>query len=492
MLSALSMWGAYPLNYDVSVTTGGGSGEFAPHYISALRHGKLTQQYNAQFEGALWKQLDLNSKFSYGFGADLIGGYSSKVDYERYNPESGWYKHGMRPPVGWIQQLYGEIKYRSLHVVAGLKEYESALLNQWLTSGDLIESGNARPIPQLRVGFIDFQDIPFTSGWIQIQGEVAYGKYNDFGWIEKHYNYYNDAIEKGEWYNYKRCYFRTNPMKPFSVTIGMQAIAQFGGTQKYYYKGILQSTTKYPAKFKTFFKMLIPTQDGGEGFYTGDHLGSWDMRARYRLRNNDELFAYFSWLWTDGSGIGKLNGWDGLWGLEYKFSQKGLVNGIVIEYLDFTNQSGPMHYAPGDNPGGTINDHASGSDNYYNNGFHRSYANFGMAIGSPAFMAPIYNLDGNPAFMTNMFRGLHVGVGGALSEQLDYRIKGGYRKSWGMGGLIAPQPVHSTAVMLEAKWRVKNVPGLTLSGLCEVDHGKMPCNAIGAMVSVKYEGILNL
>lgn len=44
MLPALLSWGAYPLNYEASFTAGGGSGDFAPYYISSLRHGKLTQR----------------------------------------------------------------------------------------------------------------------------------------------------------------------------------------------------------------------------------------------------------------------------------------------------------------------------------------------------------------------------------------------------------------------------------------------------------------
>ncbi len=52
-----------------------------------------------------------------------------------------------------IQQLYGEIKYRGVFVEAGMKEHDSPILPQSLTSGDLVESGNARPIPQIRAGF---------------------------------------------------------------------------------------------------------------------------------------------------------------------------------------------------------------------------------------------------------------------------------------------------------------------------------------------------
>lgn len=491
-LIPLVSWSAYPLNYEASFTTGGGSGSFSPHYISSLTHGRLSQRYNVLIEGLVWKPLDLDSRFSYGFCADLVGGYSSKAEYEKYSPESGWYRHSLGPDASWIQQLYGEVKYRSLFLTLGMKEHDSALLNQDLTSGDLIESGNARPIPEVRAGFIDFQDIPFTNGWVQIQGEVGYGKFMDNAWNKDQYNYWNYHIVDGEWYNYKRCYFRSNPSQPFSVTFGMQAAGEFGGTEKKYHKGKLEKTIKYPAKIKTFFKMLIPTHDGGEGFVTGEHIGTWDLKARYRLKDGKELSAYFSWLWSDGSGIGKLNGWDGLWGLEYKASERGVINGAVVEYLDFTNQSGPIHFAPADHEGVTIKDHASGADDYYNNTAHRSYANYGMAIGSPAFMSPIYNLNGYPAFMANVMRGFHLGVEGAITPDVDYRVKCGYRKAWGSGKVILPEPIHATSLMVEAVWRVKRVKGLTLCGQVAVDRGTMPCNTAGGMISLKYDGVFNL
>lgn len=492
MLTSLASWGAYPINYEASFMTGAGGGEFSPYYISSLRHGRVTQRYNVQLEAMAWRPVDVNSRFSYGFGVDVIGGYASKVDYERFNPATGWYKHSIAPSALWLQQLYGEVKYRSLFLTAGMKEHESALLNQNLTSGDVIESGNSRPIPEIRAGFVDFQDIPFTDGWLQIQGEVAYGKFTDNGWNEKHYNYYNYHIVDGEWYNYKRCYFRTKPSKPFSVTLGMQAAGLFGGEEKIYRKGELTRTMNYPVKFKTFVKMLIPTQDGGEGFYTGEHIGSWDMKARYRLKSGAEIAGYFSWLWSDGSGIGKLNGWDGLWGVEYKAASRGVIDGAVIEYMDYTNQSGPIHFAPGDHDGVTIHDHASGADDYYNNTAHRSYANYGMAIGSPAFMSPIYNTNGYPAFMANVMRGIHLGVEGSITPDVDYRLKAGYRKAWGSAKVILPEPIHSTSVMVEAVWRVRNVKGLTVKGQLEVDRGSMPCDMTGAMVSVRYDGLFNL
>ncbi len=485
--------GETPVEYSASLSAGGGSGEFSPYYISSLQGGRFSQQYNLQAEVAAEKKIDLRDRFSYGVGLDVIGGASSSVKYDRYDmSSSSMTSHSLKPSTFWLQQLYGELKWRSIFLNAGLKERGSALLNNSLTSGDLIESGNARPIPQVRAGFLDFQNIPFTSGWVQIQGEAAYGMLLDDGWWEDHYNYYNYHITKKALYNYKRVYFRTKPSEKFSVIIGMQAAAKFGGTAYYYEKGELKRTEKNKCDFKTFAKMLIPIEDGGETFYTGSHLGSWEMRARYTIGNGDQVFGYFSFPWEDGSGIGKLNGWDGLWGIEYRSSNhRSIITSALIEYLDFTNQSGPLHFNPADYAGTTIPDHVSGSDDYYNNLGHNPYAYYGMSIGTPALMAPIYNTNGYMGYCANVMRGIHFGLEGAITSRINYRVKGGYRKAWGSGYFLLPEPIHLTAVMIEATWRPSSIEGLSVNGKIEIDRGDEPCNATGAMITVKYAGLLN-
>ncbi len=484
----------YPVNYEGNVTLGAASGDFAPFYIASLDHGRNTQSLTSKIEAKVWRPMKMSDRFSYGFGVDLIGGYSSAVDYERFYPGSGWGTHGVRPATAWIQQLYGELKYRRVFLTVGMKETGSKMLNNRLTSGDIVESGNTRPIPGARAGFIGFVDIPFTRGAVQIAGEVAYGKFVDNGWLKDQYNYYNDHLTTGEWFNYKCIYFRTDPRQRFSVTAGLQAAAEFGGYEQFYDKGRFTQEFNYPATFKTFLKMLVPINDHEEGgFYTGNHLGSIDLKLRYRLRNGAEVMAYLSNPWEDGSGMGKMNGFDGLWGIEYKAADpNSVVSGAVIEYLDFTNQSGPIHLNPADFNGITITGHASGSDDYYNNRSHRAYANYGMGIGTPMVMSPAYNVNGYPSYMTNLTRGFHIAVEGRVSPVVTYRVKGGYRKAWGNGQFILPRPISLTAVMAEAEWKPASVKGLTLNGKVELDRGTMPGNSFGALVSVKYDGIFNL
>lgn len=36
----------------------------------------------------------------------------------------------------------------------------------------------------------------------------------------------------------------------------------------------------------------------------------------------------------------------------------------------------------------------------------------------------------------------------------------------------------------------RKIKGLSLNGRLELDRGTMPCNAFGAMVTVKYNGLL--
>lgn len=480
----------YSIDWHADVMASGATGQMAPYYMASNRHGILTQGKNAILNAGISRPMDLNKRFSYGFALDFLTGYSNSTDYLRFSDEQ-WVINPQHPSRIWLQQLYGEIKYRSLFLTVGLKKHQSALLNFRLSSGDLTESGNARPIPEVRAGFIDFQDIPFTNGWIQIQGEISYGKFTDNKWIRNHFNHFGDHINQGALYSYKRCYFRTKPSMPFSATLGMQVGAIFGGTSDYYMNGHIYMTKQFSRSLKQCLKMLIPT-DGGQEYYSGSTLGSWDILLRYRLPNSFELKGYMQKPWEDGSGIGFLNGFDGLWGLELATNRKGIVSGAVVEYIDFTNQSGPTHWDPDDFPGTTATSRAEGGDNYYNNHEYNGYQNYGMSIGTPFNVSPIYNRNGTLLFNHNLVRGFHIGVEGNITGNLDYRLLGGYRKSWGTDLVPLIDPETDTSFMAEVTYNVPQIKGLKINAQFALDHGKLYGNNTGGCVTVSYSGLFNL
>ena len=481
----------HPVEYCGEVIANAGGGEFAPYYLMSNNFGVLTQPYSMLARISAKRTMDLNRRFSWGFGADVIGGFSSSRGYERFSIEdNSMVMIQRRPAAVRLQQLYGEVKYRSLFLTAGLKEVGSAMLNDRLSSGDLTWSANARPIPGVRAGFHGFENIPFTNGWVQINGELFYGRPSDNHWLEDHYNYENYFVTTGRWINYKRLYLRTNPHQPVSVTVGMQAAAIFGGTQNSYNDGRLVEQSKSSLRLGDFIDMLIPRQ--GDSYWTGNHLGSWDFKSSFRVDNKNELIAYFQWPWEDGSGIGKLNGFDGLWGVEYKRAGSGIVTGAVIEYLDFTNQSGPLHWDPEDFPGTTIVDWATGSDDYYNHFFYNGYAYYGLSQGTPFMTSPIYNRDGYMRFVDNKVRGFHVAVEGEVSRAVDYRAMFSWRQAWGSGYIPRVSKVSDTSAMLEVKWWVPSVAGLSVKGAVAIDRGEIFGNNAGVSVTVAYKGDLKI
>ncbi len=400
--------------YSVGIVANAGNSELAPYYIS-LRHN-----------------IDKRERFSWGAGLAAWAGYASSAGYQRHVGDGQFEVQKQHPARAWIQEAYLSAKYRGIFAVAGQAYKSSPIVDGLLSSGDLVWSNNSRPPVGLRAGFIDFQNIPFTKGWLQIQGEFGYFRELDDKWLENHYNYYNHFITTGRWLHYKSLHFRTNPNQPVVFTIGAQSACQFGGKADYYENGHVTRTVKMDADLKAFWRTFIAGSGGnsaGDSFVEGNHLGTWDIALQYYLSNYQHLRAYTQWLWEDGSGIGKMNGFDGLWGIEFRQNGSYLVSGAVIEYIDFTNQSGPIHWTPNDHPSTAITSHSSGADDYYNNYIYNGYQSRGMSIGSPFVKSPLYNRDGYMRYRDNVLRGFHAAIEGWFTNEWHYLLQASYRKA---------------------------------------------------------------
>ena len=215
--------------------------------------------------------------------------------------------------------------------------------------------------------------------------------------------------------------------------------------------------------------------------------------ARYRLKDKSEIKAFFQKPFEDGSGIGWMNGFDGIWGLEYKNAKKGIVNGAVLEYVDFTNQSGPMHWAPHDHPGTKFTDQVTGGDSYYQNFRCNPYSNFGMSQGTMFIPSTIYDRRGENRIYDNRVRGFQIGVSGNIYAPLEYRLLVNYRKSWGTYSNPRLSVVDNTSFMLEGTYHFKQEKGLTLNGQVAFDKGALAGgDNFGVLLSVKYNGLFDI
>lgn len=494
--TALTAAAAGPaVEWSATTAMSASTGDFAPYFISANDGGKWVRSGLAALDLGASKEMDLSRRWSWGAGAEFMFGVFEGNDYRRWYPDAHeWSSRENRPSAAWVQQLYAEGKYRAVFLRLGQKSHKSRLLDERVASGDLTRGANARGIPGMEIGFTDFQDIPFTKGWVQIDGTVEYGVFTDDGFKHKQFSYYNYLTTDDVWYTYKRCYFRTKPSERFSLTIGMQNAGQFAGTTYRYSQGAVTGIDKRGFKVKDVFKMFLPTEGNGNAFYEGNSLGSWDIKLRYRLRSDDEISFVFMGPWEDGSGIGRCNGTDGLYGLYWHSAKpKPLIAAAGLEYLDFRNQSGPIHYAPHDSKNPPVTSHASGGDNYYNNDTYGSYSNYGVAIATPFLVAPVYNLDGNPYFAHNRARGFHAAVDGWISPRLRYRLLYSWQEAWGMGRISTRYARIDNSAMAEATWDGAGLArGLELKARVALDAGKLRGNNFGALVTISYSGDFSL
>ena len=485
------------LKYKLGFFANAGNSELAPYYISSNCGGTITQQYSALVYAAakLWNGSP-HKRFSWGAGLEVWGGYASSAGYQRYAGNGQFEVQKQHPARVWIQEAYFAANYRSIFAVAGQARKASPIVNGKLSSGDLVWSNNARPPAGLRAGFIDFQNIPFTKGWVQIQGEFGYFRELDDKWLENHYNYYNHFITTGKWLHYKSLHFRTKPNQPLVFTIGAQSSCQFGGTADYYWDGQVERTVKMDADAKAFWRTFIAGSGGnsaGDSFVEGNHLGTWDIALEGHLKDGKLLRAYTQWLWEDGSGIGKMNGFDGLWGLEYRnVVGRPMIEGAVIEYIDFTNQSGPIHWTPNDHEGTPITSHSSGADDYYNNYIYNGYQSRGMSIGSPFVKSPLYNQDGCMRYRDNVLRGFHAAVSGWFSDEWSYGLKASYRKAWGTPLLPRVGCVDDFSMALDIQYHPGyKFMGWMLNATVAIDRGNLYGNNWGGMLGITYSGNFN-
>ena len=206
------------------------TGTFVPYYMTANRYGTVANGCGGYLRAGAFIEMDTTQRFSYAAGIDLMGIYETASPTRRWQ-DGAFTTIYNRPQIFRIQQLYADVKYRSIFLSVGMREnaHENIITDFRLSSGNLILSGNTRPIPQVRAGFHRFVDIPFTNGWVQLKGELSYGKFLGDDYLRNHYNYYSSFITTNIYYHYKSLYFRSNPNQPFVFTLGIEDGVQFGG-----------------------------------------------------------------------------------------------------------------------------------------------------------------------------------------------------------------------------------------------------------------------
>jgi hypothetical protein len=459
------------INYRVEVFGSAATKDFTPFHIVSNRYGTVPLTAGNGFMQAGVFHHYQSKGLHCEAGLDLV------VVTPRYRN-------------AYVQQAYVAAGYKCLNLTIGSKAHYTSLWNQHLSSGDLVHSANARPIPEINISIPRFTTVPYTKGILHFKGDFAVGRSFDEKFLEPFNNGKPHYINHVLWHH-KSIFLRlldTRHHFPLTATIGFRHHAQWGGMSTNPAEGV------QPHSFKDFLRVVLGRSGGSDASLSsqinvlGNHYGSYDFKIGY-LNPLFDLHVYKQHFFDDASGMEFYNYPDGLYGIQANLHHFMFIHKIVLEYLYTKDQSGPIHHIDFDHseyPG-----IGGGSDNYYNNGeYTTGISYFNRSIGSPLITSPEYNRDGRLGFKNNRVRAWHIGVSGYLSGQVAYRILLTNAEGWGTHSKPFLKKTTDFSCAAKIFYCHPRLEGWQFSGEIATDQGPTYGNNPGFALSVSKTGIL--
>ena len=465
------------------VTATVGAGDYAPMWHMANRQGLGSEKTEMIYAraGAIGNHPLSKSGITLDWGAEFVGGMN------------------MASAI-FVQQAYVECSWRKLRLSVGQKERWSELGYNRLTTGSLVESGNARPIPQVRFELPEYWNIPGCKGWFAIKGHLAYGMFTDGKWQKEFLEpQYNDEkrYAVNTLYHSKAGYMRlgNETVFPLTAEIGLHMATQFGGTT-YNAKHHAGEAFQNPTRFKDFLLAFIPLSGDSEydssdqmnvaGNVLGSWLGAitwneekWKLELNYEHAFNDHSQMFWEYgLWTEQ-----------LIGIAVEFKEFKWIRNVNVEYFNLKNQSGPIYH----DSTSQIPDQISCIDNNYNHGKYPGWFNYGQMIATPLCTSPIYNKDHTLICYNNRVEAFHAGVEGDLLTWLDYRLLITHSNNWGTYKSPFKDIKNNTSGLVELTFKPM-IPGgqWSITTSFAFDNGDLYGNNYGGMITIKRCGIYNI
>ena len=352
-----------------SIETGAlmSAGKQTPFWLISNQFGMITpNKYNAWIRFGLMTNLSTERNIDYDYGLDVIDRQSNRTNKL------------------YLHQAYLRLKLYFVNFQAGSIEEKFGNQDSSLSSGGLLWSGNARPMPKVSVLVPDYTPVPFTRAYLEFRGGISHGWFGD------------NQFVKDTWLHHKYFYLQLGGRLPLHIHYGFHHFAQWGG------ESTDPAIGQLPRGFKDFIKVFF-AKEGGENSpiseqenVLGNHLGSKNFGLDVDL-SKVKTGVYWQTIFDDSSGRAYRNIKDGLWGIYIHTKDKDrLINGLVYEFINTTDQSGQYssywllngikYFYPV--PGGEKH-YTEGNDNYFNSNIYGSGWTFhDMVIGTPFITSP--------------------------------------------------------------------------------------------------------
>lgn len=466
-----------PLTYEAEVLATASTGRNTPFWLAANREGLGSVRRGEGYVRAAVSRTALgpgSRGWDWGAGVELVGAWRSEAPFR-------------------ARQLYASVRYRHFLLTVGSEAMADTarLVDRRLSSGDLLWSGNAQPIPEARLSMPRYLPVPGTRDRLAFKAYISYGRSTDSRFL-------SDRIDpaglrtSGVRFHTKGLFIRAGaPTDPLTFEGGLEMAAQFGGKL---WRGD-SLIIAMPAGIKEHIKVLFPsggTTDAPLADRTnilGNHLGEWSARLRWRPRGRTwSLDAYYLHFFDDHSMMFFNHPWkDGLFGVAFHGRDRGWITGAAFEFLSTTDQSGPVYW----DATPEVPEQVSGRDDYYNNVVYQAYQHWGMGIGNPLIISPVYNADNTMRFLCNRVRGHHWAVEGRPSPLVSYRLLCSYTRGWGTYKRPLREVASNVNLLLETTLTPPRLAGWSATIGLGADWGRLLGRSYGVSISIARSGILS-
>jgi hypothetical protein len=436
------------MKFEVGFTGVGSTGAYAPFWLQSDNYGQISASPNSANVNVGFSK-DFNKKlavFDYGFKADVL--------LQTHDNKTNAYFH----------EAYLKARLSVFDLIVGAREEHLGTQDSSLSCGGFLFSKNARPMPKITIGIERFTPVPFTKGYLEVKGAVAHGWFTD------------DIAGTDILLHHKYIYFRVGGSLPFHFQYGVDHLAQWGGNVP----GMGQQTTS----LSDYLKIVMGSSGGSSALETdqinalGNHIISQSMKIDYRV-TDFTISGYWQNISEDSPKFmtNTMNKPDGLWGISIRNNKFSIIKGLVYEYLNSTDQSGPFHDKDGIVYGG--------NDSYFQNGVYQNgWTYFSRTIGTPFISSPVYNKDGGVSVVNTRVQVHHIGLEGEV-QGYQYKALCSFSKNY--GGYYAPYPemIRNTSLLLEVKKQFPKLSHIEIGCSVGADIGKLYGNSVGCMVSVR-------
>ena len=448
------------LHYEVSILGTGALGNMLPFWLQSNRHGDISASpLSGNLTAGIHKPATHPHRwFDYDFAVSITGRIQKQ--------------HALIPPtINQLAHFYSNLAYAHLRLycidlTAGIIPQSYGIPDGELTSGGLLFSNNAHPMPQVSIGIDQWTAFPGLYGYLKIRGGIRNMWMIDNMYVEK-------AMIHHKWIGGK-----IGGKLPVNISYEFHHAAQWGGYSPAY--GDLGNNWNafLNALFVRSGGSMATDQINAQGNHIGSQILTLDVKG-----NKWKVSAYWQNISEDGPikfiGFG-MNTPDGLWGINITQQHWPFISGLTYEFVQTTDQSGPFH----DKDGFVF----GGNDSYYTNSIYQNGWNYWYrTIGNPFITSPIYNTDGTIYTHNNRVEAHFIGIKGNIYGY-QYRVMCSYADNYGTYN--KPLRSNNTAILMECCKHVEKAWGLDFCLSIAGDFGSQFGNTCGAMLTIRKQGII--